>query len=251
MSEVLERARADARALVEAGFDGIGVENFGDAPFFPDQVPPVTVAAMTRAADAVAQALPPGVQLVVNVLRNDAASALAVAHAVGAAAIRVNVHVGARVTDQGILSGQAHRTLRLRREIGAELVAIWADVQVKHSGPLGPTRPFAEEVRECAGRGLADVLLVTGPATGTPVDPERLDAARVAAPGVPILVGSGVRAETVASLLERADGVVVGTSIKVDGETTAPVDPGRARALVEAARAGASSRRIDGPRALC
>src|SRR5437764_8017935 len=109
LEEVLRRAVEDARALAEGGVDGVMVENFGDTPFYPEQVPPETVAAMTRAARAVVEAV--GVPVGVNVLRNDAAAALGIAVAVGARFIRVNVHTGAMWTDQGLLQGRAHETI--------------------------------------------------------------------------------------------------------------------------------------------
>ena len=87
----------------------------------------------------------PGIAIGINVLRNDARAALAIAAVVGAACIRVNVHTGARVTDQGLVEGRAAETLRLRRALGAESVAIWADVNVKHSAPLGPRDPAREK----------------------------------------------------------------------------------------------------------
>ena len=71
-------------------------------------------------------------------LRNDADAALAVAVAVGAAFLRVNVHTGARVTDQGLVEGDAATTMRTRRALGATAVEVWADVDVKHSAPLAP-----------------------------------------------------------------------------------------------------------------
>jgi uncharacterized protein len=108
---------ADAAALERAGFDGVIVENYMDVPFHPGAVPPVTIAAMTRIVSAVVEAcrIPVGV----NVLRNDARAALSIAAVTGAAFIRVNVHTGAMWTDQGLLTGSAHETLRLRRVLGA------------------------------------------------------------------------------------------------------------------------------------
>src|SRR5580693_9193026 len=118
LAAIVASAERDARALAAAGFDGIVVENFGDVPFVPGSVAPVTVAAMTACALAV-RAAAPGLPLCVNVLRNDAEAALAVAVAASADMIRVNVHTGARVTDQGLVEGRAHLTLRLRRALGA------------------------------------------------------------------------------------------------------------------------------------
>src|SRR5262249_4211077 len=135
LEAVLRRAREDAEALVAGGVDGVMVENFGDAPFYPERVPPETVAAMTRAARAVVEVV--SVPVGVNVLRNDAAAALAIAGVVGASFIRVNVHTGAMWSDQGLLQGRAHETLRQRRALGAR-VLILADVLVKHAVPPGP-----------------------------------------------------------------------------------------------------------------
>ena len=119
-------AARDARALQAAGFDLVMIENFGDAPFFAGRVPAVTVSAMTACALAVREACPATCRSGINVLRNDAEAALSVAAVVGAQCIRVNVHTGARVTDQGVVEGRAAETLRLRRALGAEQVAIWA-----------------------------------------------------------------------------------------------------------------------------
>src|SRR5256712_5007415 len=101
MARVVASALADARALIEGGVDALLVENFGDAPFTPGRVEPATVAAMSVVAAEVRRALPRA-PLGVNVLKNDARAALAVAAAVGAEFIRVNVHAGARLADQGI-----------------------------------------------------------------------------------------------------------------------------------------------------
>ncbi|NHN49634.1 BtpA/SgcQ family protein [Halostella sp. JP-L12] len=229
-----ERALSDARTLAEGGADAVLVENFGDAPFYPDDVPKHVVASMTAAVERVADAvsLPVGV----NVLRNDAETAVSVAAATGADFVRVNVHSGAAVTDQGVIEGAAHETVRLRDRLDAD-VSILADVGVKHAAPLGD-RPFAERVADAVERGMADGVVVSGAGTGEPTPEERLDAAREEVASldreVPLFVGSGVTAETVAATLSAADGVIVGTALKEGGETTNPVDPDRVRRVVEA-----------------
>ncbi|NKE37198.1 BtpA/SgcQ family protein [Natronococcus sp. JC468] len=237
---IRRRALADTRALEAGGVDGIVIENFGDAPFHPEDVPTHTVAEMTAIATRVAGAvdLPIGI----NVLRNDAEAALSVAAAVGAEFVRVNVHVGAAATDQGVLEGRAHETMRLRERIDAD-VAVLADVHVKHATPVG-----ADDVRraalEAAERGRADGLVVSGPGTGAATALE--DVERVAGAlsdrglEVPTVVGSGVTLETVRNCFAAgADGVVVGTALKEGGETTNPVSRERVAALVAAARGDA------------
>jgi uncharacterized protein len=233
LEEVLSAAALDAECLLDAGFGGIMVENFGDVPFHKDRVEPITVAAMTRIAGALRR-LCGDKPMGINVLRNDARAALAVAAAVGAASIRVNVHTGSRLTDQGLVEGRADETLRLRRAWGAQDVSVWADVAVKHSTALGTDRPIGEEAKDLVLRGCADAVVVSGSATGSAVDPVRLNAV-TAAVDVPVLVGSGVNEATVTGLLRRVHGVIVGTAIKHGQVTTAPVDPARARAFVAAA----------------
>jgi len=232
LAAVIASAERDARALVAAGFDGIMVENFGDAPFVPGRVAPVTVAAMTACALAV-RAAAPGLALGINVLRNDAEAALAVAVAASAEMIRVNVHTGARVTDQGLIEGRAHLTLRQRRALGAERVALFCDVDVKHSAALAP-RPIGEEAHDLAGRGLADAVLVTGSGTGRGAAREDL-AAVLAAVYVPVLVASGVTVETLADV-QAAHGVIVGSCLRASGRAGDEVDGDVAKRFAEAFR---------------
>jgi hypothetical protein len=231
MGAVVEAALADARALAEGGADGLVVENHGDAPFAPGRVDAATVAAMAVVVAEIrrALALPVGV----NVLKSDALAGLAIAAATGARFIRVNVHVGAVVTDQGLLQATAHDSLRYRRLLAAD-VRLFADVQAKHGSPLAPV-PIEQEARDCVSRALADALVVSGPATGQPTAPGDLERVRKAVPEVPLLVGSGATAETAAELSALADGLIVGTAVKRDGRLDAPVDPARVRRLCEAA----------------
>jgi membrane complex biogenesis BtpA family protein len=210
-------------------------ENFGDRPFFSASVEGVTVAAMARVVGAVMGAVAGEVRLPfgVNVLRNDAASAVAIAAATGAAFIRVNVHTGAMLTDQGVVEGRAAETLRLRAALAPE-TAIFADHFVKHALPLAPVdeRQAAKDLRL---RGLADAVVVSGAETGAAVDPRRLLLLRELLPDAPLVVGSGVTAENAASF--DADAVIAGTSLKRGGVIDAPVEPGRVDRLVRAVRA--------------
>jgi len=214
----------------------------GTAPFYPDAVPNHVVAELTAIATAVTDAV--DVPVGINVLRNDADAALSIAAAVNAAFVRVNVHIGAATTDQGILEGRAHETLRLRDRLATD-VAILADVHVKHATPVGE-QTIDRTALETVERGRADGVIVSGPGTGDEtslVDVERV-VDGLAAHGhdrVPVFVGSGVTNETVGDCLAAgADGVIVGTALKEGGETTAPVASEPVADLVAAARATGS-----------
>lgn len=227
---VRERALADARALAEGGAHGAILENFGDAPFPAGPVDPHVVA-FTAALAAEIRTRHPALALGINLLRNDARAAMGVAAATDAAFVRVNVHVGAMVTDQGLLQGDAHATLRYRRELDTD-VGIVADVLVKHAVPLGPAEvgPVAADTFR---RGGADVLIVTGEGTGRPADPTRAEAVRRAVPEAPLWIGSGVDHETVGFWRGLAHGAIVGTALHRDAKITEPLDVERVRAMAE------------------
>lgn len=229
LSQIENAALRDAEALAAGGVDALIVENFGDRPFFPSRVPPETVACMAVIARAIRSEchLPLGI----NVLRNDAFSALAIAEAVGAAFIRVNVFTGARLTDQGVVEGEAHEIVRYRRALGSDAM-ILADVGVKHSVPIADV-PIGEEVSDALSRGAADAVIVTGAATGAPADSADLAEARAAAGEAPVLVGSGVNPDTLDDLTESADGFIVGSFFKEEGDVMRPVDADRVRMFMQ------------------
>lgn len=225
---VRERALADAAALAEGGAHAAIIENFGDAPFPAGPVEPHVVAfAATLAAEIAARH--PRLLLGINLLRNDARSAVGVAAATGAAFVRVNVHVGAMVTDQGLLQGDAHHTLRYRRELGVP-VGIVADVLVKHAVPLGPA-DIGAVAADTYRRGGAEVLIVTGEGTGRPADPARAEAVRRAVPEAPLWVGSGVDLDSLPTWRKLARGAIVGTALHRDGRVSEPLDVERVRAF--------------------
>jgi len=232
LAAILERAKRDADTYAIGGVDALIVENFGDVPFTRDRVNAYTVAAMTLATDLVRAET--GLPIGVNVLRNDVESAVSIAAATGATFVRANVYVGAAVTDQGLIEGQADRVQGLIKQLGAS-VAVWADVDVKHAVQLAP-RPIGELAEDAVERGLAGAIIVTGSGTGKPTGDGDLAEVRAAVPRTPVYVGSGARPETVSALMRHADGVIVGTATKVDGVVTNPVDIGRVREMVRAVR---------------
>jgi membrane complex biogenesis BtpA family protein len=228
----MDRAEQEAAALAAGGVDGILVENFFDAPFPKDRVDPAIISAMTLIVDRVMNLvmLPVGI----NVLRNDAHSAMAIASCTNAQFIRVNVLTGIMATDQGLIEGQAHQLLRYRRELGAE-VAILADVLVKHARPLGAAN-LTGAVKDTIERGLADAVILSGWATGQPPSLEDLEIASAASAGTPVFIGSGATWENIPELMKNADGVIVASSLKRNNQITEPIDPLSVAQFVEAAR---------------
>lgn len=220
----------DADALASGGVHGLMIENFGDTPFYPDRVPAHVVAYITTMAHDVRRRVE--LPLGINVLRNDGRSALAIADAVGADFIRVNVLTGARVTDQGVIQGIAHDLLRDRALLGAKHIRIFADVDVKHSAPLA-ARPLADEVDDLIERGGADAVIVSGAGTGKSTDPAKVRLVKEHSRNAPVFIGSGVTVQTIADYHNVADGFIVGTHFKKNGRVENVVDVKRVKAFMQ------------------
>ena len=233
IDEVLETAVSDAGKLAGAGFPALLIENFGDVPFHADRSDPETVAAMTLAARVVSDAtvLPFGV----NVLRNDALTALGIAAVTGASFIRVNVLIGVMYTDQGPIVGRADEVARRRAALAPE-VEIWADVLVKHATPP-PGLDIRQAAEDTVIRGLADAVIVSGTGTGLEPDLQEAGLTRSVIPkGTRLVIGSGATVDNLGPMSDIADSVIVGSSLKADGKASSPLDMTRVAAFIEAAR---------------
>ena len=226
--EVMDAALVDAWHLQQAGFNGLIVENFGDIPFRKNRVEPHTIAAITAVVQEIRREI--GLPIGLNVLRNDPFGAVAIASATGATFIRVNVLTGVMATDQGLIEGEAPDLFVYIKRI-APWLKVYADVHVKHAAPL-VDRPISELAKETAYRGGADGLIVTGNQTGSNLDLEELRSVRDAVL-VPVLAGSGVNHENLQEIVRACDGLIVGSSLKVDGIAGNPIDRERAMHFVE------------------
>ncbi len=235
VADLAKEAVREARILRDAGFDAVMIENMHDAPYVHGVQPPEVVAAMTRVGAAIQGAIPE-LELGVQVLSGGAKEAIAIAQSIGAAFVRVENFVFSHVADEGLLErAEAGPLLRYRRNINAQSVRIYADIKKKHaSHAITADVPLGDAVEAAMFFG-ADGVIITGAATGKPADLADVREAKSHC-NKPVLVGSGVTATSVKGILAHADGVIVGSSIKADGVWTSPVDPGRASAMVKAAR---------------
>lgn len=229
MKAIFDQAIAETELFAKAEVDALIVENFMDVPFFPGAVPAETVAAMAAICREIVNHAG-GMPIGVNVLRNDADAALAIATAVGAQFIRVNVHNAAALTDQGVIEGRAYATLRKRNTLGAK-VLIFADVAVKHAAPIAHI-PLDIETRDLSERSLADALIVSGTGTGASTKLEDLAIVK-ANTHLPVIIGSGTTPVTLPGLNTYADGYIVGSHLKVNGIAQNAVDPHRLADFVE------------------
>jgi uncharacterized protein len=237
LSAIIDRAEQEAVALVSGGVDGIIIENFFDAPFPKDRVDPAVVSAMTTIVLRLMELV--SIPIGINVLRNDSLSGMAIASCTGAAFIRVNVLSGVMATDQGLIEGCAYELLRYRRELGSN-VKIMADVLVKHANPLS-SADLTTSVQETIERGLADAVIISGVATGSPPSLTDLKLAKAAAGDTPVIIGSGANWENISTLMHSADGAIVASALKRHGKIENSIDPIRVSQFVEAMQLGANT----------
>ena len=222
MPSIIEEAAQDLVALQDAGFDGVMFCNENDRPYV-FEAGPETVAAMTT----VVCALLPRIEVPFGVdVLWDPRAAIAIAKVVGAAFVR-EVLTGAYASDFGVWNTSIGETMRYRRQIDATGVKIMANISAEFAQPLAD-RPLEKVAKGVDLIALADAMCVSGPMTGSSVDPQQLKLAREAVPGAVLFANTGVNEDTIEKVLSSADGVVVGTSVKVDGVTWNPVSTERA-----------------------
>jgi membrane complex biogenesis BtpA family protein len=229
---VVQAAVADARVYAKAGFHGVMIENMHDRPYLKGGVGPEVVAAFAVVGREVRRAV--GLPLGLQVLAGANREALAVAHACGAAFVRVEGFVFAHVADEGLIEGCAGELLRYRRAIGAGSVRVFADIKKKHAAHAITADVDLVETAHAAELFLADGLVVTGVATGRPAAPAEVRAVAEAT-GLPTLVGSGVTPANVSDYA-AADALIVGSSVKRGGIWSGPLEAGRAEDLARAFR---------------
>jgi membrane complex biogenesis BtpA family protein len=234
MQVIVEHALRDAEALVQGGVDGLVVENMWDLPYYVgNDVKPEAMTAQAVAAAEVVNSFP--VPVGINVIHNGGVVCLAIAVASGARFIRVCILTGARVWDTGEFDhGCAAELMRKRKELAADGIHIFADVDKKHSVPF-PGIDLQTHIQWTEFYG-ADALIVSGKFTGNAPDVEKVREAKRLATR-PVLIGSGCSAENAAAFLPYADGIIVGTSLKRDGVMENAVDAARVSALMEKVRA--------------
>ncbi len=234
MRTIIDHALRDAEVLVQGGVDGLIVENMWDLPYYVGaEVKPEAMTAQAVAAAEVVKSFP--LPVGINVIHNGGIVCLAIAVAARARFIRVCILTGSRLWDTGELDhGCAADLVRKRKELHAEEIHIFADVDKKHSVSF-PGLDLATHIEWTEFYG-ADALIVTGRMTGSAPDAEKVREVRSLATR-PILVGSGSNGENIGPFLQYADGVIVGSSLKKDGVMQNPVDLQRVREFMDAVRA--------------
>jgi membrane complex biogenesis BtpA family protein len=231
VAELAAAAKDETKLYHASGVDGIIIENMHDVPYLRGEAGPEIVAAMTLLGQVVKSesGLPVGIQI----LAGANLEAMAAAHAAGLDFIRAEGYVFAHIADEGWIESSAAQLLRYRKQIGAENVRVWTDVKKKHSSHAITTDISLGDTAEAAEFMRSDAIIVTGSTTGRP--PQLSDVQEVKAHcRLPVVLGSGIDVDNIASFYEAADGFIIGSYFKRDGHWANTIDEQRVLRLMEA-----------------
>ncbi len=228
MKKILETAKRDCEALINAGFDGVSFSNEGDRPYLSD-VSKTTVAAMSYLIGEVTRDIktPFGLSVLA-----DAEAAIAIGKSVNADFVRIFlswVFVG----DWGMVDPDAGKLQRIKSSIDANF-KVFANIS-GHTEPLGG-RSIEDIARGAVKFGLADAVCLAGTTAGSEIAESDLKNARNGSVGKPVIIGTGTTMDNIERMLELGDGVIMGTSIKIDKDTFNPVDPEKAKEFMQKAK---------------
>lgn len=231
MKKILSIAREEAKILEDAGVDGVQVENMWDLPYLPGRdIEPETVAALAVGVHEVVRSV--GIPVGAECHMNGAELALAAAVAGGAKWIRVFEWCNAFISQSGYIEAAGGKVARMRHRLYADDIVCLCDVNVKHgSHYIIHDRSVEEQAMDVEAQN-GDAVIVTGFDTGTPPTVERIISCK-SATILPILLGSGVSCENVGELLRHADGAIVGSYFKENGNWKNPISAQRTRAFME------------------
>ena len=221
---IVASALSDLRHYKKAGVDAIVLENSHDLPYIKPPLPKPAVKLMTRIAREIRRAFsgPIGIQM----LEAANESALEIAHAADLDFLRVEGYVFAHVGGAGIIEGCAGQLLRKRKELDCEQIKVFADVKKKHcSHALTGDLDITDEIKQ-AEFFLVDGIIVTGARTTEPPSAAELRRVRKAA-HVPIVIGSGMTPDNIKTYYSLADGFIVGSTFRKDGNFLGDLEPKR------------------------
>jgi membrane complex biogenesis BtpA family protein len=228
---VISRALEDLELYLEAGADVILLENSYDLPYIKPPLDPLAIALMKRIAKEARNRFdgPIGIQM----LEAANESALEIACESDLDFVRVEGYVFAHVGGAGLIEGCAGRLLRKRGEFGCHHIKVFADVNKKHCSHALTADLDLNDVVKQAEFFLVDGIVVTGPRTGE--SPELRELRRVKeSASVPVFIGSGMTSQNISRYMPWADGFIVGSNLREDGQFLGRLNSQRLRTFMGA-----------------
>lgn len=227
INKLIEGVLHDLEGLQAGGIDAIMFGNENDRPYVLKGTPE-TIAAMSAIITTVKSEI--RVPFGANYLWDPVAS-IAIAGATGASFVR-EIFSGVYASDMGIWEPKCREAVSLKEHLGLDDLKLLFNINAEFAHSLDQ-RSLALRAKSAVFSSLADAILVSGPMTGQGVDVTYLHEVREAIGNTPLLANTGVTIDNVDSILRVADGCVVGTHFKVDGNTWNAIDRGRVALFME------------------
>ncbi len=228
--EILDRSRTDLNSLQTGGIDAVMFSNEGSLPYMTE-VDPITIAAMARVMGELRQEIriPYGVDVLW-----DPKATVELAIATEAQFVR-EIFSGAYASDFGVWNTNPGRYVRHLHALGGEGIRLLFNIVPESAANLA-SRDIADMARSTVFNCRPDALCVSGLTAGAETSITTLTSVKQAVPDTPVFANTGVRLDNVEQQLSVADGAIVGTALKLDGDIWNPVDPQRVRDFMDRVR---------------
>mgnify|MGYP000338945051 CR=1 FL=1 len=224
---VYECAREDIKALQAGGVDAVLFSNEFSLPYLT-RVETITVACVASIIAQLKSDLE--VPFGVDVLW-DPRAAIDLAMATGAQFVR-EVFTGVYGSDLGLWNTNCGKVIRYQYAIGAQHARLFFNIVPESAAYLAP-RQIADIARSRVFNTRPDALCVSGLMPGVAASSQVLEVVKNSVPEVPIFANTGVRPDNIADQLAIADGAIIGTAFKKDGNTWNPVDVDRVKVIMQ------------------
>lgn len=230
MQKLIDLAAADIGALQEGGVDAVMFGNEGDRPYLL-KASPQSLAAMSFAVGELKRMIK--IPFGVNYLWDPVAS-VALGIASGARFVR-EIFTGVYDSDMGFWAPDAASAVRLRSDCNRGDLKLMYNINAEFASPIGD-RSISARAKSAVFSSLADIVLVSGPMTGEAVETGNLKKVKDVLPDTPVFANTGVNIDNVGDILGIAEGAVIGTHFKVDGDTWKAVDKARVSRFMDKVR---------------
>ena len=227
MQKIIDSAASDIEALQKGGVDAVMFGNEGDRPYLL-KASPSTLTAMSVAVGELKGMIK--VPFGVNYLWDPVAT-VALGVASGARFVR-EIFTGVYDSDMGLWTPDAFNAVKARSDAQRQDMLMMYNINAEFASPTG-SRTIAQRAKSAVFATLADIVLVSGPATGEAVEMANLKDAKQAIPDTPVFANTGVNLDNVDKILGLADGAIIGTYFKIGGDTWKAVDGDRVKRFMD------------------
>ncbi|MGD8458454.1 MAG: BtpA/SgcQ family protein [Anaerolineales bacterium] len=205
----LEKALKDSHALVRGGADGCLVQTVDRIYPSGDDADYARVSAMAVITHEVKKTTGDDFFVGTQIMWNCITPSLAVAKVTGAQFTRATALTGTTVSPFGLVNADPHKVGMYRRQIGAQDIAIVAEIHGYHyKGFGGNDLPLPMRARMAMNAGANAVEIMDA---DEEINNQMVHDIKAAFPNIPIILGGKTDLENVTRRMKEADGAFVGS----------------------------------------